>query len=307
MKRGTLLAVLMACFLPAIGYCYFLGENAGEITLCDVDSVAGTYIPDDLQNVFNSLTDMGDEMTTADLRLRILAIGKVETGWNNTISKPNKNGSYDIGYLQLNSFNLKNAKFMEQFGPTFMEVYDRSNLTRIAFVTCIKYYKTLYSVYGEDAYYCYNAGEKRYLKGKVPPSTKSYVKKITKAFEDIVEEVKATADERVKREAAQAEFDEYFATMQNSMWIPVEEEEEEETPQLPFGFMIIKLVYKRPIDFMAVCKNLVCGYHVVNNEYVYIGLRKLKNGDGLVSVFKHVPSEKFIGFKTVSVKAKTTA
>lgn len=305
--RKTILAILMAAILPAIGYCYLPGEKTEGISLCDVDSVAGTYIPEDLHGVFNSLTDMGDDEITADLRMRILAIGKVETGWKNVTSKPNPNGSYDIGYLQLNSFNLKNEKFMEQFGPTFVEVYDKSNLTRTAFVTCIKYYKKLFTVYGENAYYCYNAGERRYLRGEVSPSTKTYVKKINVAFNDLLEEVKVVAEERVKREIEQVEFDEYFATMQNSMWVPVEEDKEEEIPQVPFDFIIIKLVYKRLLDVIVVCNRfLVCGYNVANNGYEYVGIRKLKKRRRTRLRFKHIPSDKLIGFKTVNV-IKTTA
>ncbi len=304
--KGTFLAILMAFVFSAMGFCEVLG-NTEEYSLCDVDTVAGTYIPDNLLTIFNTLTDIGDDEMTADLRLRILSIGKVETGWKNTVSKPNKNGSYDIGYLQLNSFNLKNKKFMEQFGPKFCEVYDSSDLTRTAFVTCIKYYKSLYSVYGENAYYCYNAGERRYLRGKVPPSTKSYVKKINAAFEDFVDEVRTASAERVKREKEQAEFDEYISTMQNSMWIPIEEDEDDDP--IPYNFMIIKLIYfyYRPNDYISVCRDLVCGTKVLNTEYEYVGLRKLKNGDGLVSVFKHVPTSKLYGFKAITASVRTIA
>ena len=79
---------------------------------------------------------------------------------------------------------------MQKFGPD----YTTSDELECYLVTCINLYKALYSLYGEDAVYAYNAGETRYLKyksgkGTLPSSTFSYKKWVSKYTKDIFNEM----------------------------------------------------------------------------------------------------------------------
>lgn len=173
-------------------------ESFDEVTLIDINTVVRKYVPSKYVKAFNQATVCEDgELATANMRLQILAIGYYESGWVKTIcNKPNKDGSLDIGYLQLNSKNIENAWFMERFGPD----YETSDELELYLVTCINLYKALYSLYGEDAVYAYNAGEPRYLKYKsgkssLPKSTFTYKKWVSKYTKDIFEEMcQAKAD-----------------------------------------------------------------------------------------------------------------
>ena len=167
-------------------------KSFDEVTSIDINTVVRQYVPSKYVKAFNKATICEDgELATANMRLQILAIGYHESGWTKTIcDKPNRDGSLDIGYLQLNSKNIKNEWFMERFGPD----YETSDELELYLVTCINLYKALYSLYGEDAVYAYNAGETRYLKYKsgkssLPKSTFTYKKCISKYTKDIFEEM----------------------------------------------------------------------------------------------------------------------
>lgn len=167
-------------------------KSFDEVSFIDIDTVVRKYVPSKYVKAFNQATICEDgELATANMRLQILAIGYYESGWIKTIcNKPNRDGSLDIGYLQLNSKNIENSWFMERFGPN----YETSDELELYLVTCINLYKALYSLYGEDAVYAYNAGESRYLKyksGKIslPKSTSTYKKWVSKYTKDIFEEM----------------------------------------------------------------------------------------------------------------------
>ena len=167
-------------------------KSFDEVALIDINTVVRQYVPSKYVKAFNQATICEDgELATANMRLQILAIGYYESGWTKTIcDKPNRDGSLDIGYLQLNSKNIKNEWFMERFGPD----YETSDELECYLVTCINLYKALYSLYGEDAVYAYNAGETRYLryksgKSSLPKSTFTYKKWVSKYTKDIFEEM----------------------------------------------------------------------------------------------------------------------
>lgn len=190
--------VVAILFVMTIGNVYaakssFKGiDNFNEVTKIDINTVVRQYVPSKYVKAFNEATIYeGDELATANIRLQILAIGYYESGWVKTIcDKPNRDGSLDIGYLQLNSKNIKNKWFMQKFGPD----YTTSDELECYLVTCINLYKALYSLYGEDAVYAYNAGETRYLKyksgkGTLPRSTFLYKKCVSKYTKDIFNEM----------------------------------------------------------------------------------------------------------------------
>ena len=167
-------------------------DNFDEVTKIDINTVVRQYVPAKYVKAFNVATMCeNDELATANMRLQILAIGYHESGWTKTIcDKPNKDGSLDIGYLQLNSKNIKNKWFMEKFGPD----YETSDDLERYLITCINLYKALYSLYGEDAVYAYNAGETRYLryrsgKSSLPKTTFTYKRWISKYTKDIFNEM----------------------------------------------------------------------------------------------------------------------
>ena len=194
-----IISLLVASFMPifAFGNHSFKTINSFDnFTSSDIDAIVGRYVPEDYRSAFYHYTDLGDKLSTANLRLQILAIGKHESGWKNVISKPNKNGTRDIGYLQLNSANLNNSWFMSRFGPESGSDYGK-DLAEIALITCINYYKTLYASYGEDAVYCYNAGEGRYKKGSLPDSTIAYKRIVGKYLSGIIAECETYKLDRI--------------------------------------------------------------------------------------------------------------
>ena len=95
-----------------------------------------------------------------DLGLELLAIGDKESQWSlkGLVSKNvNKDGSIDVGPLQLNSNNLKNKWFLELFAP---EKYESMEANNFYMVTCINYFACLKNEYSsiEKALKVYNGG-----------------------------------------------------------------------------------------------------------------------------------------------------
>ena len=96
----------------------------------------------------------------SDLRPDILAIMKWESGnfRRSGYGPKNGNGSYDYGFMQINSYNLKNKWFVQKYGPKDRR-YIR-NFHDETIVMGINYYKEMYELYGENAFACYNGGPK---------------------------------------------------------------------------------------------------------------------------------------------------
>jgi len=177
----------------------FLPVANEELLEQDIVNLVKRYVPEKYVDCFLYYTYDEDKSTRFDLRSRILSTGWVETEWKNVVSKINTNGTRDYGYLQLNSGNIKNAWFMEKYGPKNTDEYirDISDKTELYLIVCINYYKSLYTLYGgDDAFYAYNCGEPRYLKNRIPASTIAYRNKILKKLRNIEEEIE---DIRAKR------------------------------------------------------------------------------------------------------------
>ena len=114
-----------------------------DVIIDDVYNVAEKYIPKDLINVFKEYTNMDDEEETKFFAMQILSIGYWESGWKITKSKPNKDGSYDIGYMMLNTKNIENKRFMQIYGPE----EDVSTDLEKYLIVCINFYKELYMTF----------------------------------------------------------------------------------------------------------------------------------------------------------------
>jgi hypothetical protein len=61
---------------------------------------------------------------------------------------------------------------MKTHGP--LEEFKAKNEIELWLITCIRYFIYLYSRYGCDALYVYNAGERAYLRNKIPDVTYRY-------------------------------------------------------------------------------------------------------------------------------------
>lgn len=184
------------CIFDTVDY-----DSNSSIENADVEKVINDYVPVDCRKAFMHYTQGVDKFETINLRLQLLAMGQWESGWKVTISHTaNKNGTVDLGYLALNSANAESEWFMSRFGPNENDgfKYDENNDNERYLIACIKFYKSLYDVYGEDAAYCYNAGVTRYTKRNIPSSTYTYKKRVSEYIEKFIQESEKYAATRIE-------------------------------------------------------------------------------------------------------------
>ena len=186
------------CIFNTVNY-----DSNSSIENADVEKVINDYVPIDCREAFIYYTKGTDKFETINLRLQLLAMGQWESGWKVTISNTvNKNGTVDLGYLALNSANAESDWFMSRFGPNENDgfKYDENNDNERYLIACIKFYKSLYNVYGEDAAYCYNAGVTRYTRHNIPSSTYTYKKRVSEYIEKFIQESEKYAIKRIELE-----------------------------------------------------------------------------------------------------------
>lgn len=173
----------------------------------DVVSIVKRTVPYSVQKTFIEYTKTDDQYLTDTIRMNLLAIGKKESDWTATrSSKKNRDGTYDYGYLMLNENNISDPTFKKYFFPE-TEKYVRTN-NQLYLAVCINYYKYLYNQYGCDASYAYNAGERAYIRGKLPKSTVVYKK-------DIKENLDMYIAELYKMQSDRNELKQYLETKRN--------------------------------------------------------------------------------------------
>jgi hypothetical protein len=109
-------------------------------------------------------------------RINLLGMAELEScGWTKMKSiHPNSDGTLDFGPLALNQRNIENPVFMNAYAPK--EKIDDINVYYM--ITCINYFRDLYSSYGHDAIYVYNGGDRRYLRGTLKQQTLDYYKEV---------------------------------------------------------------------------------------------------------------------------------
>lgn len=259
-------------------------DYTSRIELADVEKVVKDYVPSDCRDAFLYYTKYGDKFETMNLRLQILAIGQWESGWRVTVSGRNKNGTVDLGYLALNSANADSEMFMSSFGPNEDDGfdYDENNLNERYLITCIKFYKCLYSLHGEDAAYCYNAGESRYKNHKIPSSTYTYKKRISEYIEKFIQESDRYADIRIEFEhemaklVESARFDTLFSRLSETTIFFVSRST---VLIMSDNLLLISDKNKRMID------DALSAALKPNSEFVCVGYIK-KYGSYLAPVFK---------------------
>lgn len=263
----------------------------------DLQSIVETMVPRKYVDTFNHYTSMPTLEDTINLRIHVLAIGQIESEWTPAVSDINENGSYDIGYLQLNSYNLKDDLFLWKFSPKKSDGfnYNASDDMERYMIMCIKLYKALYKSYGNDACYCYNGGEGRYLNDKIPASTYGYQRRMSKEITNIVGELEEKANSHVKIELAEnlkkiSTFNldilaEYVINRQSEK-------------RIDLGLQYQS--FNKPQDMLfdkkrvfAVQSAIYTTRLQVNKNYVFIG-DYVKNTGAVAPVFLHRPSGKIL-------------
>jgi hypothetical protein len=160
----------------------------------DLFQLIATMVPEKYIAAFMFYSEEGDRNYTNAIRIYLLGLGQMESEWDRTRSnKRNRNGTYDWGYLMLNEGNIKNKHFMNIFGP--LEEYKAQDDIELWLITCIRYFKYLYSRYGCDALYAYNAGERAYIQNRIPDITYKYKYRISLYVSDILSELYDIAKE----------------------------------------------------------------------------------------------------------------
>lgn len=263
----------------------------------DLQSIVETMVPRKYVDTFNHYTTMPTLEDTINLRIHILAIGQIESEWTPAVSGINENGSYDIGYLQLNSYNLKNDLFLWKFSPKESDGfnYNASDNMERYMIMCIKLYKSLYKSYGNDACYCYNGGEGRYLNDRIPASTYGYQRRMSKEITIIVDKLEEKANIHVKLELAEnlkkiGTFNlDYLAKLVLNKC---------STTRLDLGLQYRS--FNKPQDMLfdkrrvfAIQNAIYSTRLQINKNYVFIG-DYVKNTGAVAPVFLHRPSGKIL-------------
>jgi hypothetical protein len=146
----------------------------------DVIELVYLTVPNDYVKTFLHYTVLENEYKTNIFRIYLLGIGKLESGWIKTVSdKQNSNGTRDYGYLMLNEGNIQNRRFMKEYGPD--KIVIPQNDIELYLIACINYFRYLYSRYGCDGIYAYNAGETKFLNNTIPYQTYVY-KRLVKRY-----------------------------------------------------------------------------------------------------------------------------
>jgi hypothetical protein len=162
----------------------------------DIKELVQNVIPAEYVEAFLFYTNIDED--PAFLRIQLLAIGRLESDWVKTRSDNiNKNGTHDLGYLMLNSNNIKNTGFMNQFGP--IDEYPAKDTVELYLITCIRYYQYLCKRYGyENGATIYNAGESQYARRTIPSSTRYYVNRVNKYITEYTSALHAIAIKNVR-------------------------------------------------------------------------------------------------------------
>ena len=100
----------------------------------------------------------------------------------------------------LNENNIFDPIFTRNFIPKPSDKYIPSNVQEFYLITCINFYKYLYNRYGCDASYAYNAGERRYIEGRLPTSTLNYKKDISLYLDKYLKRLYSMYEDRLKGE-----------------------------------------------------------------------------------------------------------
>lgn len=248
-----------------------------NVTLNDVYSVAENYIPNYLMDSFKEYTVMENENESKYFAIQILSIGYWESGWKITKSKINKDGSYDVGYMMLNTKNISNERFMDIYGPD----KNTSNDLETYLIVCINFYKELYGRYETDAVYAYNCGEGRYIRNKIPKSTYIYKQRVKECVDKFNKEIKNASDERIRKEKFLKSLERFMPKTMIVCSIVDSKTYVQKNNQMIFYKNYLFILNKDEDDHIY--EKLSEYSNKENEDYVFIG--QIKRGDLIRPVF----------------------
>ncbi len=312
MKRKQLLAIIvMLTIIVSSAFCGIDTKRYNDskfvsildhkdVTYDDIVKVVDDYVPITCRDAFLYYTKCDNDEETLELMIHLLAVGQWESGWKVTISGTNKNGTVDLGYLALNSANAESKWFMSNFGPNEEDGYEYNVYLEDEYylITCIKFYKYLYKRYGEDAAYCYNAGEGRFIHKSIPLSTYTYKKRVSEYVEKFVQE-------SVYKSELRREFEEtmdswkYSVKVNNMFCMNMLKNKMHETPRNHIA-LLVKIYTNDSKLFTISDKNkrliddALNRAGIPNPEFICIGYIR-KYGNHLAPVFKSkITGEKIV-------------
>ena len=258
----------------------------------DLHELTAEWVPEKYIPAFEYYTRCSTIEETVDLRLHILAVGKVESDWTPAIGKINKDGSYDIGYMQLNSDNIKDKWFIANYGPSEKDefIFDDTDDMERYLIMCINFYKALYSVYGDDACYCYNCGERNYRKKYIPAITYIYSRKIKAQVNEFVADLEARQNlrlEEVKRRKRETEFAEF---LKKYFGVGASKEHYAKLPKV-WKTNNVAVMYNRRRCLNTAVAIAKLGTVDLNTSYIFVGMYETDTG-AKAPVFLHRPTGK---------------
>ena len=245
----------------------------------DLHELAAEYVPEKYIPAFEHYTRCSTIEETVDLRLHILAVGKEESDWTPAIGAINKDGSVDIGFMQLNSNNIKNRWFNTLYGPSESDgfAYDKSDKMERYLIMCIKFYKALYNKYGDDACYSYNCGERNYREGTIPIITVIYSRKIKVRVNKLVAELEAKQNDHIDEVKSLKRKYEFAEFLKKHFGSP-DEVRYTELPRVWITNEIAVMYNKRRVLSTAVTIAKL-GSPEINMSYIFVGMYERDTGD----------------------------
>jgi len=118
--------------------------NLHAYTISNDEILTKTYLNFLKETIPEEFIDDFYEYTKDDIDsgVELIAMAQHESQWIHMISNVNNNGSIDLGPLMLNSYNIKNDTFMDQFSPKNVNFSSEYNQYM---VVCINFYRSLKS------------------------------------------------------------------------------------------------------------------------------------------------------------------
>jgi hypothetical protein len=224
-------------FLTKPEHCLFNEDDLYELITLTV--------PDKYIDAFMYYSEFDDEAKTQTIRIYLLGIGRHESGWVKIKSDgKNLDGTYDWGYLMLNEGNIRSKRFMRLFGPK--EELKAQDDIELWLITCVRYFIYLYDLYGCDALYAYNAGERAYLSNAIPDGSYRYKYSVKEHTLDVLTQLYSIAESnRIKRSRDKFEREIELFEKEKNMWKNMSKKLEQEFSPFytcPMSFSLIDTV-----------------------------------------------------------------
>lgn len=182
--------VFLISIIPVFGINAAVKMSSGKGMMTDFKSERELAFTDLVQEVVPELFQTNFINASSGLpvehRILLLAQAEIESGWIVMETKPNNNGSVDLGPLGLNSNNVKDKWFINKFWPFELEE-DVKEINIMYMVACINFFKSLMCEFEtpEKVLIAYNAGPGAARTGRIPARTKLYIKWVSESFQKL--------------------------------------------------------------------------------------------------------------------------